>query len=349
MKKSLLALAALGAFASGAMAQSSVTIYGIVDLGLVYQNRADQTAETGLTVGQTALGGVGATAKGSVAQATKSRLGFRGVEDLGGGYQAKFKLEHRLLPDTGAINTAGGNNFWDMSVVSLVTPIGEFGLGRDYMPAFYLQYLQDPWLNQGIAEVGGTVSYAFASYIGAARGARINNAAFYTMQANGFTAQLAVSAKEDGSAGAGNAGAKNRYGIGVQYAAGPLFLGVAYDQSEQTVGADNNLLIVGGAYDFGFVKPRLTYARADMGTTNPSSITLAATVPVSTGLIKAGFASFDADNALDLKSSKVSIGYEHTMSKRTAIYTDLTSGKVKANGFNFKGVTGVDVGIRHMF
>ena len=145
MKKSLIALAALGAFAGSAMAQSSVTLYGIIDLGIVKQNRADSATAP-------ALGGVGVTNKEvNVAQATRSRLGFRGVEDLGGGYQAKFGLEHRLLPDTGATNTSGGNQFWDKAAVSLVTPMGEIGAGRDYMPAFYLQYLQDPWLNQGLS------------------------------------------------------------------------------------------------------------------------------------------------------------------------------------------------------
>jgi predicted porin len=345
MKKSLLALAALGAFASGAMAQSSsVTIYGIVDLGLVYQNRGDALADAATT--GLALGGVGLGSKLQVNQGAKSRIGFKGVEDLGGGYQAKFKLEHRLLPDTGAINTSGGNNFWDMSVVSLVTPVGEFGAGRDYMPAFYLQYQQDPWLNQGVAEVGGT-TYAFGRYNAAGRAARINNALFYTMQASGVTVQLAASLKEDHSytAGSSLAGANNRYGINVNYAAGPLFLGIAYDQAEEVDGSDQNLLMIGGSYDFGFIKPRLTYAQADMGATSPSSVILAATVPLSTGLIKAGWAHADYDNTAGTKADKLSLGYEHTLSKRTALYTDVTNGKVKG----LKSVTAVDFGIRHMF
>lgn len=336
MKKSLIALAALGAVASSAMAQSSVTVYGIVDLGIVKQNRADTTG---------ALGGVGLANKElNVAQATKSRIGFRGVEDLGGGYLAKFALEHRFLPDTGAINPSSGNQFWDKSTVSLTTPLGEIGLGRDYMPAFYLQYQQDPWLNQGIAEVGGT-TYAFGRYNAAGRSARINNALFYTLQASGITAQLAVSMKEDGTATAANAGAKNRVGLGIQYAAGPLFVGAAYDQAEEVSGADQNLLMIGAAYDFGFVKPRLTYARSDLGTTTPTTLILAATFPIGTNLIKAGWAHADYDNAAGTKSNKVSLGYEHVLSKRTALYTDITNGKVKDQS----GVTGIDFGIRHAF
>lgn len=339
MKKSLIALAALGAFAGSAMAQSSVTLYGIIDLGLVKQNRADTAATTGL-----ALGGVGMGNKElNVAQATKSRLGFRGVEDLGGGYKAKFKLEHRLSPDVG--NTTNTTEFWDMSVVALETPVGEIGAGRDYMPAFYLQVKQDPWLNQGIAEVGGT-TYAFATYNGV-RSARMNNAVFYTIAAQGVTVQAAASLKESGSATiTGDAGAKNRFGINVMYDAGPLFLGVAYDQSEPVVGQDSNLVMIGGAYDFGVIKPRLTYNQADLPNgTKPKSIILAATVPVDTNLVKLGYANMDLDNAAGTKANKFSIGYEHVLSKRTAIYTDVTNGKVKG----LQTVTGFDVGVRHAF
>jgi predicted porin len=360
MKKSLLALAALGAFATGAMAQSSsVTIYGIVDLGLVYQDRGESAATGSAATLMPPLGGVGFGNKLSVAQGAKSRLGFKGVEDLGGGYQAKFKLEHRLSPDTGIVTgtTATATpSFWDMSVVSLVTPVGEFGLGRDYMPAFYLQYLQDPWLNQGVTEVGGT-TYGFALYnatgTAASRSARVNNAVFYSMQANGFTAQVAYSMKEDRSTGSANAGYQNRYGLGLQYAAGPLFVGLAYDTAEEVKGYDDALLIIGASYDFGMIKPRLTYARTEKntptgaGSSTPTTLTLAATAPLSTGLIKAGYAHLDYDGTLGInkKATKLSLGYEHTLSKRTALYTDITNGKMSG----LKGVTAVDFGIRHMF
>jgi predicted porin len=332
MKKSLIALAALGAFASGAMAQSYVTVYGIVDLGLVKQNRADATPLT-------ALGGVGLTTKElSIAQSARSRIGFKGMEDLGGGYQAKFKLEHRLSPDTGAQTTASGP-FWDMSVVSLVTPFGEIGMGRDYMPAFYLQYQLDPWINQGIAMIGGG-TYPFAAYTSATRGTRINNGVYYTIAANGITAMAAASLKESDVA-------NNRYGLAVQYVAGPLFLGLAYDQADETgtAATDHNLLMIGGAYDFGWIKPRLSFAKTDKGATSPFSYTLAATAPLGTGFVKFGASKLDLDNAAGSKAGKVSLGYEYTMSKRTALYTDITYGKSTGN----PSVTGFDAGIRHMF
>jgi predicted porin len=337
MKKSLIALAALGAFASGAMAQSYVTVYGIVDLGLVKQNRAD--------IGSALGSGIGLQNKElNVEQSTRSRLGFKGVEDLGGGYQAKFKLEHRLKPDTGAQN---GSVFWDMSVVSLVTPVGEFGLGRDYAPAFYLQYQLDPWLNQGIAMIGGS-SYPFAAYTNASnRATRMNNGVYYTIAANGFTAMAAVSPKDD------TTNTKTRVGLAVQYAAGPLFVGLAYDQSEllaadapALAGKSTNLIMLGAAYDFGWIKPRLSFAKADKDATSPYSYTLAATAPLGSGFVKFGASKLHLDNSpTNTKSGKASLGYEYTMSKRTALYTDVTYGKTSGT----PSVTGFDAGIRHMF
>lgn len=374
MKKSLIALAALGTIASAAMAQSSVTVYGIIDLGLVKQNRADA---------EFALGGVGMQNEElNVAQATKSRIGFRGVEDLGGGLSAKFGLEHRLLPDTGATNPSGNNQFWDMSIVGLTSQtFGEITLGRDYGPTFYAQYLLDPWLNQGIAEVGGT-SYAFAGYNAGGHQARLNNALFYKAKAAGFTFMAAAEMSEED-------GTDNRYAIGAMYEAGPLFLTAAYDQAPSPFVADetDTLFIIGGAYDFGAIKPRVSFAQSKIqtpfgGEAKPKSFTLAATAPLGGGLLKVGYTqiNWDAGNPLlqagaasaalaaaeegdfatagalqaagaavaaggETKQRKFSLGYEYNLSKRTAIYTDVTSGKTK----NSDTVTGIDVGIRHMF
>jgi len=86
MKKSLLALAAMGAFAGAAHAQSSVTVYGILDTGVV-STKADTSGGTAVTQSAVQGGGVAST----------SRLGFRGREDLGGGVAAEFVLESALL------------------------------------------------------------------------------------------------------------------------------------------------------------------------------------------------------------------------------------------------------------
>jgi predicted porin len=381
MKKSLIALAAVGAFAGSAMAQStpsSLTIYGIIDLGVVKQSKAD-SADYASPLG---LAGIQSKAL-SVAQGTKSRLGFKGVEDLGGGLSAKFELEHRLLPDTGAVNISGGNSFWDKSIVGLTSQTyGEVTLGRDYGPTFYVQYLLDPWLNQGIAEVGGT-TYAFAGYVATPFGhnARYDNGLYYKAIYEGLTVLLAAGQSEKDQQ-------DNRYGVGAMYNAGPLGVYFAYDRDPSTINKAKNdhLLQLGAAYDFGVIKPRILYAKSQLvtpygGDIKPTALTISATVPVSTGLIKLGYAQLnwkdgnplgqysqaaaakaatnltDAGNAVanakayaagdDSKSTKFSLGYEHTLSKRTALYTDATFGKSK--GVTKANVNGVDIGIRHSF
>src|ERR1044072_8929577 len=115
MKKSLLALAVLGAFAGAASAQSSVAIYGFLDSAL---SKPYATEDKKVIDGAFYGGG--------------SRLGFRGVEDLGGGYKATFGMEHRLNVDEGA--QAGGVFWQGYSTVGLVTPFGAVNLGRQYTP-----------------------------------------------------------------------------------------------------------------------------------------------------------------------------------------------------------------------
>src|SRR5690349_21044336 len=118
MKKSLLALAVLGAFAGVASAQSSVTLFGIVDVNLRYVKNGDDRAQK-----QLGTDGI-----------NSSRLGFRGVEDLGGGLKAGFWIEGAISPDVG---TSGGQTWQRRSTVSLLGNFGEVRLGRDYTPTFW--------------------------------------------------------------------------------------------------------------------------------------------------------------------------------------------------------------------
>ena len=110
MKKSLLALAAMGAFAGAAQAQSSVTVYGLLDYGYggSSQTAAGPAAATSSSGGipggytnaviKTQTSGLGGNGEST------SRIGFRGTEDLGGGLKANFQIENRFSPDTGAAN-----------------------------------------------------------------------------------------------------------------------------------------------------------------------------------------------------------------------------------------------------
>jgi predicted porin len=98
MKKSLLALAAMGAFAGAAQAQSSVSVYGLIDGGY---NNLTTTESTAAGVKQYTQG-AGFTG----GESASSRIGFRGVEDLGQGLSANFNLEYGIAAGTGTTTVA---------------------------------------------------------------------------------------------------------------------------------------------------------------------------------------------------------------------------------------------------
>ncbi len=95
MKKSLFALAAIGAFSGAAQAQSSVTVYGILDVGYIGGNSYSSSGSTTSKGNWSEFATAGAE--------STSRLGFRGTEDLGGGNSAFFTVEVGLAGDTTAV------------------------------------------------------------------------------------------------------------------------------------------------------------------------------------------------------------------------------------------------------
>jgi len=124
MKKSLLALAAMGAFAGAAQAQSSVTVYGILDVGYINQ-KSDGSGATATTKSNNSQ--IGTSAEQT------SRLGFRGTEDLGGGNSAFFTVEMGLTPT--ATNMSDVNN--RQSFVGLANKgLGQVSIGTQYTPVF---------------------------------------------------------------------------------------------------------------------------------------------------------------------------------------------------------------------
>jgi predicted porin len=103
MKKSLFAIAAVTAFAGAAQAQSSVTVYGLIDTGIA-QTNIDYNGGTGQQK-QTSMGGL--VSPNGTGTLSGSRLGFRGTEDLGGGNRAGFVLETAINYNNGTVATAG--------------------------------------------------------------------------------------------------------------------------------------------------------------------------------------------------------------------------------------------------
>lgn len=171
MKKSLIALAVLAA-SGAAMAQSSVTLFGIVDTNVAYVNK-DAAGDSRYGLGTSG--------------ASTSRLGLRGTEDLGGGLKAGFWLEGEIFGDDG---NASGFNFKRRSTVSLSGNFGEVRLGRDQVPTFQKLTSYDLFSATGIGQFMGFRNWA-AGQGADDNGIRANNLiSYYTPQLRRFQRRL---------------------------------------------------------------------------------------------------------------------------------------------------------------
>lgn len=340
MKKSLLALAALTAFAGAASAQSSVTLFGIVDAGVARLSAGGKSV-TGMTN----------------SGYNSSRLGFRGVEDLGGGLKAGFWIEGQLTNDDG---NAGALNFQRRSTVSLMGGFGEIRLGRDYTPHFWNTTVYDPFGTNG---VGQAMTPGMVGTAGnGALAVRSNNSiSYFTPAMGGFSLQVMKAFGENVSGGVKT----NDYlGFRAGYAAGPVSFHGAYGKTEgATNAADVKYMNFGGSFNAGVLTATLVYAQEKTGAgLKITAIEPGIQVPVGAGSIRASYARHDIKSSAN-DWNKIAVGYLHNLSKRTTAYATYarvgnkgTQTKVVANnglaapaaaaGGN---ASGFEFGIRHAF
>jgi predicted porin len=353
MKKSLLALAVLGAFAGAASAQSSVTIYGSIDLAVTKGNG-----------GTAANVGANGTSKAWIEkQSNASRLGFRGNEDLGGGLSAQFQIEHRFTPDDGVAPAT--QPFWaGRSYVQLSSAtLGRVYLGREYAPAFWVQNKSDPFGNDGVAQFGAGFTYAGFStpsnVVTSGTNIRTSNTVGYkSPNLSGLTVNAAV--------GLGEGVVARDTGFNVEYGAGPIYAALAYEKLNggPTPAVDGNSLVnLAFHYDLGMVKPMLYYARAklNVGTATPTTnkmLMIGALAPIGGGNLKVAYGRETigaVDPATKGKISKLGLGYDYPLSKRTNVYADVGFGRqgddVSAGGVvtSYTNNTAYAVGVKHTF
>lgn len=317
------------AVGGGAWAQSSLTIYGLVDAGFARMNDGGSIS---------VFSGAGTLGSSSLKPGWPNRLGFRGSEDLGGGLAAFFHLEHRFNVDDGNAQTP----YWTgRSVVGLAGKSwGEVALGRDYLPAFWPALALDPWSWSTVGQMGSI--YTWARYGGADVPPRNNNMISYKSPSfGGLAGQLSYTLAE------GDATRGSALGGNLIYNKGPVYAALAFDHRNHAAagGSDARLLLLAGAYDFGVVRPRVIYSRARSLTgVDTASLVLAATVPVGSGRFLVGASRLRVDGA-DNDATKIGLGYHHDLSKRTMLYVDLASAKLQGASRS----TGFDLGIRHTF
>lgn len=352
MKKSLIALAVL-ASSGAAMAQSSVTLFGIVDTAVGYVDKANAAGNKvyGLTTSGNAT----------------SRLGFRGVEDLGGGLKAGFHMEGELFGDIG---NSSGFDFKRRSTVSLMGNFGEVRLGRDQTPVYVKASSYDLFNQAGIGQFIGWSNWNNQSATADANNIRVNNQiAYYSPNISGFTGALSYAFDEQVS-GAGNH--IGRYVGGyAAYDNGPLSATLSYDRrtlglGATAVGFDRDTVTLAGSYNLNVAKLiailQQTKDKVPGGDQKVNAYALGASIPMGAGEIKLQYALYD-QKAINSKANQYSLGYVQNLSKRTAVYGTLAfmDNKDRSNlALPVKGITvggpgngnnqtGVQVGIRHSF
>jgi len=330
MKKSLIAFAALATIAGAASAQSSVTLYGRVDL----------------SIGKNA----GNTAK-VMQNGSGSRLGFRGIEDLGGGMSAFFNIEHRFDADTGAqqgnTTTAAGavaNRFWSArSLVGLQGGFGKISLGREYTTAFLGSQLQnDPWGWDTIAAGTGT---AGITGLGIAA-VRNDSSLTYNFSAAGFSLGAQIAEATDTIANL----QKKPFNFSLGYAAGPVAVNFGYEKTGAVAATSAKVMTLGGSFNMGVVKLGASYGKGNTAANDEHKGWLVTAVaPMGQGEFRAAVGRRNAENAAGAtiaarEISLLALGYHYALSKRTTVYADFARNSKLATS-----ATAYDFGLKHNF
>jgi predicted porin len=339
MKKSLIALAVLAA--SGvASAQSTVTLYGLVDAYVGAIKTGGGTA-TAITNGVVNSGGF-----------QTSRFGFKGSEDLGGGLKANFLLEGGFGVDNGAsggyTNVAGTttatNLFSRQSYVGFSGGFGEVKIGK-----MWTAY--DDQVGAGLAAFNANQFVPTANVwvsSNAYNGNPGNSIYYSTPDFGGFTAAASYSLGENKAPGvkAGKIAAFN-----VAYSGGPVFASLAY-QSEQPTGAATTTKFteINGSYDFGVAKLLAAYGHVK-GAVHTKEYQVGVDVPLGSALtISGGYAHSKDENTApvaDVTRKGFGVAGLYALSKRTNLYVGAQNNK-STNVAVGKGYQ-YGLGVRHTF
>ena len=320
-----LIVAAIATLATGAaMAQSSVTIYGRLNLSAEHQNNV--------------------TANGTVKalQNSASRIGFKGTEDLGGGLKAGFQLEHGFSPDTG---TSTSPSFWGrQSEVNLSGGFGTIRLGNFFSEAYYAtaDYISNHNHDTGTSE---DKLYAYV-------GRNTNKIAYRTPEfVKGLTAEAAVSAGEGG-------GRTRSYDVAANYAIGGLQLGAGFEKNGTA-----KQYAVRAAYEFGPVLLG-AYVQRDTNGYGPNlgdrtTARVSAMVTFGASELHANFGrAGDYSKLANSAASQATLGYNYNLSKRTKVYSFVSkvNNGTALSYFGALGAAGkvldttvVAAGVRHNF
>jgi predicted porin len=339
MQKKLIALAVAGLASTAAFAQTNVTIYGVADASI------SGTTYLGNTAAQSAF-------KVNSGLLSTSRLGFKGVEDLGNGLKALFTLEYGLaIDDNQPVGT--GSAMARQQFVGLTGGFGTVVAGR----------LQTTGLDFSVAAtaLGGSTGLGAAYNAGGGTlitsASRANGAVAYisptfagvTVAYNHARAPLATEyANVNNTDNTANL-------LSVSYANGPITAGAIYTKyvaSQTNLVADNvKEWGLRAGYDFGVVKLQALYqqqkadATAAVGKDKKWAVSLSAPIGAKVGVI-AEYASLNAGSTVAEDNVKVgTLATTYSLSKRTTAYAGMVAKRVQ----NSTDSNTYGIGLRHMF
>jgi predicted porin len=346
----LLGTAAILCFASAAQAQSSVTVYGLLDTNVSYNNNGDAKGGSQFKLNS---GGM-----------NTSRFGFRGSEDLGNGLKAIMQLEGGIIMDTGA---SDGDLFGRQANVGLQGDFGRVVAGRSYSTEYDFILPFDP--------MGYAPQYSWATSAGATGGRKdgllttASNLIKYQYDGKGY--KLGATYAFGEVAGNNTAGAK--YVVAASVFDGPWALVGTYEQSNGALAANNaydqsKVFHLAGSYDFGGVKTFAAYRsfKKTLATGAPdqksNTVWVGANYAVTPQWTLTGAYYYqDLKNlpaGKDADPGLLSLRAKYAFSKRTDLY--IAAGYAKAKNGQLTGVsrddpgfastqTGATVGIQHRF
>ncbi|MCE2860168.1 MAG: porin [Oxalobacteraceae bacterium] len=343
MKKSLMALACASAFAASANAQSTLTTYGIVDMGFV--------AESG--------GTAGSIDKITSGAQSGTRLGFKGTEDLGNNMKALFVLETGVAGDTGGFGATSASNiaFARQAFLGLQSDAGTLTLGRQYTPFFLtLNGVADPFASGLAGNAQNLIPHS---------GIRMNNAVKYVSPIfSGVSAELAYGFGEN-SAGIDRNG--RNFGGSIGYSDGALNVRLAHHRGHETPTLPTTIsnlrdtsTLLAANYKFEVAKVFAAYSDNDVqisGRGKSRDLLIGVSVPFGNHTFIASYITKDGRSALNRDANQLGLGYTYALSKRTNLYAawasiDNKNGAPYTVGNNSEPGSGdraFNLGVRHTF
>ena len=333
--------------ATVASAQSTVTLSGQVDVGVVNPIGADK-----LRIDQSGNGA--------------NQIVFSGSEDLGAGLRATFRLAQRFSPESGLNDGSLGNRpiFQGETTIGLAGPFGTLRLGRALSALRGPVDNTDPWgtLQQAsvavvantyssspdnIAYAGaGTVTGSVVALTPVATGAgagRIDGIHYATPSFSGFTAALTYGPKGTQITGVPTTGANQFVSAWLQYSGGPLTVGLGGEENR----AGDRIKAAQVSYDLGVAKIGTTYGIVDLASTalDRKSFNVSAIAPMGPMTFKVGYGRSREEGA-SASLKKVGVGLDYALSKRTLVYTSYGRDTGTAAP---RSKSGFDLGVRHTF